>query len=106
METLKDISVAIVLLAGHRHNGFLTQHRVFRQHSIEIGAQPVGQVVGLDRSAKPARMKTAGNSVANFDPRYSVSECCDLAGAIGERHHAELRRTATAALSGRSDRGS
>jgi hypothetical protein len=43
-------------------------------------------------------MKTAGNSVANFDPRYSVADCCDFAGAIGQRHHTELRWTATAAV--------
>ena len=60
-------------------------------------ASSLGQVVGPDRSAKPARMKAADNSVANFDPRNSVADCC-LAGAIGERHHTELRRTATAAF--------
>jgi hypothetical protein len=51
-------------------------------------------------------MKTAGNSIANFDPRYSVADCCDLAGAIGQRHNGELRRTADRRLSGPSDRGS
>jgi D-arabinose 1-dehydrogenase-like Zn-dependent alcohol dehydrogenase len=49
----------------YRHNGFLTQHRVFRQHPIEIGAQPVGQLVGLDRSAKPARI--ALDATATFE---------------------------------------
>jgi hypothetical protein len=43
-------------------------------------------------------MRTAGNSAANFDPRNSVADCCDFAGAVGERHHTELRRTATAAF--------
>jgi len=80
------------------HERLLAQHRVFRQHPVQIGAQPVGQVVGLDRSAKPARMKATGNPVANFDPRNSFADCCDLASAVGQRHHAELGRTAAASL--------
>jgi hypothetical protein len=60
-------------MAGHRHNRFLAQHRVFRQHPIEIGAEPVGQVVGLNRPAEPAQMKAAGNSVASsITPPFDV----------------------------------
>src|SRR5260370_6144529 len=59
---------------------------------------PVGQVVGLDRSAKPARMKATGNPVANFDPSNSFTDRCDLAGAVGQRHYADLRWTATTAF--------
>jgi hypothetical protein len=63
------------------------------QHSVEIGAEPVGQVVGLDQSAKPARVKATGNSVANFDPSNSFADRCDLAGTVGQRHYADLRWT-------------
>src|ERR1700737_4410866 len=41
----------------------LAQHRVLRQHPIEIGSEPVGQVIGLDRPAKPPRMEATRNSV-------------------------------------------
>ena len=44
-------------VAWQQHDPFFIEDRVFRQHSVEIGAEAVGQVVGLDRSAKPARMK-------------------------------------------------
>ena len=44
-------------VAWQQHDRFFIEDRVFRQHSVEIGAEAVGQVVGLDRSAKPARMK-------------------------------------------------
>jgi len=43
-------------------------------------------------------MKATGNPVANFDPSNSFADRCDLAGAVGQRHYADLRRTATAAL--------
>jgi hypothetical protein len=39
-------------------------------------------LLGLDRSAKPARMKATGNPVANYRSN-SFADCCDLAGAIG-----------------------
>jgi hypothetical protein len=55
-------------VAWQKHDCFFIEDRVFRQHSVEIGGEPVSQVVGLDRSAKPARMKAPGNPVANFDP--------------------------------------
>jgi hypothetical protein len=70
----------------------------FRQHTVEIGAEPVGQVVGLDRSAKPAWMKATGNPIANFDPSNSFADCYDLADAVGQRHYADLRRSATTAF--------
>jgi len=81
-----------------RVRAFLAQHCIFRQHAVEIGAEPVGQVVGLDRSAKPARVKAAGNPVANFDPRNAFADCCDLTGPIGQRHHTDLRWAAPAAF--------
>src|SRR5690348_12813524 len=64
-------------VAWQKHDRFFIEDRVFRQHSVEIGAEPVGQVVGLDRSAKPARMKATRNPVANLDPRHSFANCCD-----------------------------
>ena len=85
-------------VAWQKHDRFFIEDRVFRQHSVEIGAEPVGQVVGLDRSAKLPRMKAAGNPVANLDPRNSFADCCDLAGAIGQRHNTDLRRTTAAAF--------
>jgi len=85
-------------VAWQKHDCFFIEDRVFRQHSVEIGAEPVGQVVGLDRSAKPTRMKATGNPVANFDPRHSFADRCDLARAVGLRHYADLRWTATAAF--------
>jgi hypothetical protein len=82
-------------VAWQKHDCFFIEDRVFCQHAVEIGAEPVGQVVRLDRSAKPARVKATGNPVANFDPSNSFANCCDLAGAVGQRHYAEFRRTAT-----------
>src|SRR5271155_310378 len=43
-------------------------------------------------------MKAAGNPVTNLDPRNPFAERFDLAGTVGQRHHADLRRTATAAF--------
>jgi hypothetical protein len=48
----------------HVNERLLVQHRVFRQHAVEIGAEPVGQIVGLDRAAEPAQMEATGNPVA------------------------------------------
>jgi hypothetical protein len=47
---------------------FLAQHSVFRQHSVEIGAKPVGEVFRPDRTAKPARMKCPCNLLQPFGP--------------------------------------
>src|SRR6202035_2969847 len=85
-------------VAWQKHDCFFIEDRVSRQHSVKIGAEPVGQVVGRDRSAKPAGMKATGNPVANFDPSNSFAYLCDLAGAVRQRHYADLRRTATTAL--------
>src|ERR1700730_1816006 len=41
-------------------------------------------------------MEATGNSVANLDPRHPVADGCNLTRTVGERHDAELRRTATA----------
>jgi hypothetical protein len=65
------------------HERLLVQHGVLRQHPVEIGAKPVGQVFGVDRPAKPARMKAAGDPVTNLDPHHSFADRCDLAGAVG-----------------------
>jgi len=70
-------------VAWQRYNRFFIEDRVFGQHSVEIGAEPVGQVVWLDRSAKPARMKATGNPIAKFDPSNSFADRCDFAGAVG-----------------------
>ena len=35
--------------AGHVPQHVRAQHCVFRQRPVEIGAEPVGQIVGLDR---------------------------------------------------------
>src|SRR5215472_8850968 len=83
-------------VARHVHERLLVQHGVFRQHPVEIGAKPVGEIVGLDWSAKPARMKATGNPVTNLDPRHPVADRRDLASTVGQRHDADLRRTATA----------
>jgi len=64
------------------HQRFLAQHRVFRQHAVEIGAEPVGEIIRFDRSTEPARMKATGNPIADFDPRHFFADCCDLAGAV------------------------
>jgi hypothetical protein len=76
----------------------LTQHRVFGQHPVEVGAEPVCQIIGLDRAAEPPRMEATGNSVANRDPCHAVADRSDLTRTVGERYHAELCRTATAAF--------
>jgi len=80
----RQVTADTVLTAG-----FLAQHRVFRQHPVEVGAKPVGQVVGAQRSAEPARMEDADDPVAQLDPRYPIAHGSDLAGAIGKRHDAE-----------------
>jgi hypothetical protein len=43
-------------------------------------------------------MKATGNSVTDLDPRNPFAHRFDLAGAVGQRHHANLCRTATAAF--------
>jgi len=80
------------------HERLLAQNRVFRQHPVEIGAKPVGQVFRPDGATKPARVETARDPVADFDPCYAVADRSDFAGAIGERYHAELGRAAATAL--------
>src|SRR5258708_33921525 len=43
-------------------------------------------------------MEATGNSIAYLAPRHPVADGCNLARSVGERHDAELRRTATAAF--------
>jgi hypothetical protein len=79
----------------------LAQHRVLHQHPVEIGTEPVGQIIGLDRPAKPPRMEATGNSVADLDPRHPLADSCNLTRIVGKRHDAELRRTSTATFEDR-----
>ena len=46
-------------MARHINERLLAEYRVLSQHPVEIGPKPVGEVIGLDRAAKPARMVTA-----------------------------------------------
>ena len=92
-------------VAWDEHDRLFIEDRVFRQHPVEIGAEPVSKVVGVDRSAKPARMEAASNSIAEVDPGDPGADGSDLAGAIGERYHAELGRTTTAGCVPRSGVG-
>ena len=85
-------------VARHRHERFLAQHGGFRQHPVKVGTRPVGQVVGAQRSAEPARMEGADNPVAHLDQCHSFANGSDLARAVGKRHDAELCWTATAAF--------
>jgi hypothetical protein len=70
-------------VARHAHDRLLAQHRVLRQHPVEIGTEPVGQIIGLDRAAEPPRMEATGNSIADLDPRYPVSNGSDLTRSCG-----------------------
>src|SRR5206468_9857673 len=82
--------------AWYVHERLFVQHRILRQHPVEVGTKPVGQVIGLDRPAEPPRMEATGNSVAVLDPCHAFADSSDLARRVGKRDHAELRRTATA----------
>ena len=62
---------------------------------IEIGAELVSRIVGLDRSAKTRRKEGADGPVALFDARYPLANGSNLACADRNRHDAELRGTAT-----------
>jgi len=68
----------------------LAQHGVFRQHPVQVGAYPVGQVVRAQRAAEPAGVEGADDPVAELDPRHPFTDCCDLAGTIGKRHDSEF----------------
>jgi hypothetical protein len=43
-------------------------------------------------------MKAPGNPVTTLDPRHSFADRRDFAGTVGQRHDANLGRTAAAAL--------
>ena len=70
-------------VARHVHQRLLAQHGIFRQHPVEIGAEPVSQVVGADPSAKPARMEAASNSIADLDPGHPGADGSHLTSPIG-----------------------
>jgi hypothetical protein len=69
-----------------------------REHPVEVGAKPVGQIVRAQWSAEPAQMEGADDPVAKLDPRHPVANGSDLAGAVGKRHDAQFCRTATTGL--------
>src|SRR5438132_2436553 len=85
-------------MARHANERLLALYCVFCQHPVEIGSEPVGQIIGLDRPAEPPRMEATSNSIADLDPRYPIADGCNLTRTVGKRYHAELSRTATAAL--------
>jgi Homeodomain-like domain len=66
-------------MARHAHQRFLPQHRIVREHAVKVGAEPVGQVIGRDRTAEPARMKGADNPVTDLDPHHALANGRDLA---------------------------
>jgi hypothetical protein len=43
-------------------------------------------------------MEGADDPVAQLNPRYTVANGSNLAGAVGQRHYADLRWTATASF--------
>jgi hypothetical protein len=61
-------------MARQVYQRFLAQDCVIRQHSIEIGAEPVGEVFRLDGAAKPTRVKCPRNPVAELDPCYAIAD--------------------------------
>jgi hypothetical protein len=82
-------------VARHSDGGFLTEDRVFRQHAVQVGAEPVGQVIGFDRSAEPARVEAADNPVSDREPCDAITDGCNLAGTIAKRYDPKLGRTAS-----------
>ena len=85
-------------VARHRHGGFFIDDRVLRQHAVQIGAEPVRQVIRLDRPAKPARVKAGNDPVADHEPVRASAEPDDFAGAVAERHDPEPGRAPAAAF--------
>jgi hypothetical protein len=61
------------------------KNRVLRQHPVEVGTEPVRQIIGLDRPAEPPRMEATGNSVADLDPCHAFADRSDLARTVGKR---------------------
>jgi hypothetical protein len=80
------------------HKRLLAQHRIFRQHAVEVCAEAVGEVLGLDRPAEPTRMKAADDPVANLDPRDALADRKGFTGTVGKRYDAKPGRAAAAAL--------
>ncbi len=85
-------------MAWHGHRGLLAQHGVFREHAVEVGAEAVGQVIGLDRAAEPAWVEAADNSIPDRETADAISDSGNFAGAVAERHNPELRRSPAASL--------
>jgi hypothetical protein len=63
--------------------------RFITSKSARVGTEPVCQIIGLDRPAKPARMEGADDPIAQLDPRHPIAHGSDLARAVGKRHDAE-----------------
>jgi hypothetical protein len=61
-------------------------------------SRSVSQVVRAQRPAEPAWMEGADDPVAQLNPRYTVANGSNLAGAVGQRHYADLSWTATASF--------
>jgi hypothetical protein len=70
-------------MAWHANERFFAQHSIFSQHSVEIGAEPVGQVFRPNWAAKPTRMETASDPVAHLDPHHPGADRSDFAGTVG-----------------------
>ena len=49
-------------IAGDGNGGFLVDDRVLGQHAVEVGAEAVGEVIRLDRTAEPARVEAADDA--------------------------------------------
>src|ERR1700737_4857189 len=80
-------------MARYVSEGLLSQNCVFCEHPVEIGSEPIGAVIGLDRPTEPPRVEATGNSVANLDPCDPVADGCYFTRTVGKRHDAEFRRT-------------
>src|SRR5439155_27062646 len=85
-------------MARHGHRGLLADHGVFREHAVEVGAEAVGQIIGLDRAAEPAWVEAADDSIPDRETADAISNSRNFAGAVAERYNPELRRSTTAAL--------
>jgi hypothetical protein len=85
-------------MAGHGDRGLLADHGVFREHAVEVGAEPVRQVIGADRAAIPTRVESADDSVPDRETFGVISDSRDFACAVAERCDTELRRSPSTAL--------
>ena len=47
-------------MARYVNEGLLAQNCVFCEHPVEIGSEPIGAVIGLDRPTEPPRVEATG----------------------------------------------